>query len=147
MYDETQFERWNCKNANEYHAKYSQFVSMLYRRYQIKRDQCRRKFIACLLYRREQIKKSYHNECSSDKSESKSIHISINKHELKYGTNETNFEEPSVTDNSVINAPSYFKIFKCSKTFLNNFYATYERACMVNPMEKYDTAVLMYGQA
>ena len=40
--------------------------------------------------------------------------------EVKYTKNETKDEEPLVMDNSVINALSYFKIFKCSKNFLKN---------------------------
>ena len=45
--------------------------------------------------------------------DSKSIflYISINKIKVKYATNEKNHEEPSVTDNLVINMPSYFKLF------------------------------------
>ena len=40
--------------------------------------------------------------------------------------NETKDEEAPVTDNSVINAPKYFKLFKCGKCFLKNLEATYE---------------------
>ena len=46
--------------------------------------------------------------------------------------NETKDEELSVTDNSVINTPSYFKIFKCGKNFLNNLNAMYKQACIEN---------------
>ena len=45
----------------------------------------------------------------SDKSESKSVHISVNTSEVKGANNETNDEETLVTDNSVINVPSYLK--------------------------------------
>ena len=51
------------------------------------------------------------NTCSSDKSESKIVNKSINTSEVKDAMNETKYEEPSVTDNSVINAPRYFKLF------------------------------------
>ena len=36
----------------------------------------------------------------------------------------TKYEEPLVTDNSVINAPSYFKLLECGDNFLNNLDAT-----------------------
>ena len=38
----------------------------------------------------------------------KNVHISVNTREIKDAKNETKDEEPSVTDNSVINAPRYF---------------------------------------
>ena len=50
--------------------------------------------------------------CSMDNSESKRFHISVNTSEVKYSMNKTKDEEPSVTDNSVINAPIYFKLFE-----------------------------------
>ena len=53
-----------------------------------------------MLYRRELIK---------------SVHISVNKNEVKYAMDETKHEEPSVTDNSVMTAPNYFKLFDCGK--------------------------------
>ena len=46
--------------------------------------------------------------------------------EIKDANIETNNEEPLVTDNSVINAPSYFKMFKCGKNFLNKIDAMCE---------------------
>ena len=60
--------------------------------------------------------------------------------------NKTKDEEPSVIDNSVINAPSYFKLFGCGKNFLNNLDATYERACMTTSKEKCDREKLRYGR-
>ena len=65
------------------------------------------------------------NEYYLEKSESKSVHIRVNTSEVKDAMNETKDEEPSVTDNSVINVPIYFKIFECGKKFLNNLDATY----------------------
>ena len=44
--------------------------------------------------------------------------------------NETKDEELLVTDNSVINSPIYFKIFKCGKSLLKNIDTAYEQACM-----------------
>ena len=40
--------------------------------------------------------------------------------------NKTKDEEPLVTDNLVINAPIYFKLFECGKNFLKNIDTTYE---------------------
>ena len=60
------------------------------------------------------------NSRSSDKSESKSVHIIINLNEVTYAKNETKDEEPSVTDNSFINAPSHFKLFECGKNLLKS---------------------------
>ena len=54
---------------------------------------------------------------------------------------------PSVTDNSVINAPIYFKLFMCGKNILKNLDAMYEQACMATSLEKWDAAKLSYGKA
>ena len=62
--------------------------------------------------------------------ESKSVHISVNTSEVKYAMNETKDEEPSITDNPVINVPRYFKLFGCGKHFLNKIDAIYEQECM-----------------
>ena len=61
--------------------------------------------------------------------------------------NKTKYEEPLVTDNSIINEQRYFKLFECGKNFLKNIDATYERACMETLQEKWDMAVLRYGRA
>ena len=74
-----------------------------------------------------------------EKSESKSVHISVNTSEVKYAMNETKDEEPLVIDNFVINAPRYFKLFECGKNSLKNIDAMYERACMANFQGKWDT--------
>ena len=49
---------------------------------------------------------------------------------VKDAMNETNNEEPLVTDNSVINDPSYFKLLECGKNSFKQIYAIYERSCM-----------------
>ena len=67
--------------------------------------------------------------------------------EVKDAINETNNEEPSVTDNSVINMPRYFKLFYWGKNFLNNIDTMYEWVCTENPHEKLDMSVLRYGRA
>ena len=80
--------------------------------------------------------------CSTDESESKSVHemdISVNTSKVKYTK-----DEPLITDNSVIKAPGYFKLFEISKEFFNLLVVTYEQACMANAkdkhwMEIYDT--------
>ena len=47
-------------------------------------------------------------------------------------------------NNSVINAPIYFKLLDCGKIFLNKIDAMCERACMENQKEKYDTELINY---
>ena len=58
---------------------------------------------------------------------------------IKYAKNETKDEEPLVTDNSVINAPIYFKPFEYIKNYLNKIDVTCEQACMENSKDKYYT--------
>ena len=87
------------------------------------------------------------NACSLDESESKRVYISVNTSEVKYAMNETKDEEPSVTDNSVINAPSYLKIFECIKNFLKNLDATYEQACMETLQGRWGMVKLSYVRA
>ena len=48
------------------------------------------------------------NACYLYKSESKSVHISVNTSEVINSTNGKKDEEYLVTDNSVIDVPSYF---------------------------------------
>ena len=61
--------------------------------------------------------------------------------------NKTKDEEPSVTDNSVINESSYFKLSKCNKNFLKNLDATYEQAFIENLQGNWVTVKLRHGQA
>ena len=68
--------------------------------------------------------------CYLENIESKSAHIVVYTSKVKNANNETRDEEPLVTDNSVITAPSYFKVFECAKNFLNKIDATCEQACM-----------------
>ena len=60
--------------------------------------------------------------------------------------NETNYEEPSVGGNLVINAPRYLILVQCGRNFLNNLDATCEQLCMATFQGKWDTAVLSHGQ-
>ena len=64
---------------------------------------------------------------------------SVNKREVKDAKNETQDEEPLVTDNSAINAPNYFRLFKWGEKLLNKLDATCEWACMTNSKDKYYT--------
>ena len=70
-----------------------------------------------VLRKREKSKSVIVNACSSDESVSKIVHISVNTSKVKYSMNETKDEEPLVTDNSSINVPIYFKLFKCGNKF------------------------------
>ena len=53
----------------------------------------------------------------------------------KYAINETENDEPLVTDNPVIKEPIYFKLFECGKDILNRLDATCERAFMTTSRE------------
>ena len=64
--------------------------------------------------------------------------------EIKYTKNETKDEEPLVMDNSVINVPSYFKLFECGEKLLNKLDAICERVCMATLKEKYETEFIKY---
>ena len=55
------------------------------------------------------------NAYYSEKIKSKIVHISVNTSEVKYANNKTRNEESLDTDNSVINALIYLKIFECGK--------------------------------
>ena len=46
-----------------------------------------------------------------------------------------------VTDNTVINKPSYYNLFECGKKFLNKLDSTCERACMETSNNKYYTEI------
>ena len=75
------------------------------------------------------------NACSSEESESKSVNISVNTSKVTDEMNEKIDEEHLVIDNSVINVPISSKLFECSKNFLNNLDAIYERAYMATSQE------------
>ena len=77
------------------------------------------------------------NKSSTEERESERIHKSINKNEVKYAIGETEYEEPLITDNPVINESSYFNLSECGKNFLNNIDATYEWMCMATLKGKY----------
>ena len=64
--------------------------------------------------------------------------------EIKHAKSKTKDREPSVTDNSVINALINFKLFECSKNFLNKLDATCEQVCMSTQK---DTELPKYQQA
>ena len=62
------------------------------------------------------------DESSTEESESESVHKSINKE--KYAIDESDHEEPLVTDNPVVKDPRYFKLLKCGNNILNRLDAT-----------------------
>ena len=87
-----------------------------------------------------------------ENSESKSVQISVNSRKVKYAKNESvntsriknpkieiKDEQPSVTDNSVTNAPIHFKLFEYDRFFLNKLDAICEQPCMANLENKYYT--------
>ena len=76
---------------------------------------------------------------STEESESESVHKNVNKE--KYVKNEAEHEEPSVTQDPVVNEPSCFSIFECKINILNQLDAKYERACMAIPRDKYYTKI------
>ena len=77
----------------------------------------KRKLYICSTYNIKS-KRVIVNACYSDEIESKIVHISVNTSEVKDAMNKTKYEEPSVTDKSVINVLSYFKLFGCNIKFL-----------------------------
>ena len=46
----------------------------------------------------------------------KSVHKSLNTNKKNYAIDETEDEEPSVSDNPFIIEPRYFNLFECGKT-------------------------------
>ena len=71
--------------------------------------------------------------------ESESVHKIINTNKEKFSIDETEYEEPLLTDNPAINKPSYFNLFKCCKNTLNKHDSTCEWACMATSKYKYYT--------
>ena len=59
------------------------------------------------------------DEISMEGRESENVHKSINTNKEKDTIDETEHEEPLVTDNPVINDTRYFNLFKCGKNILN----------------------------
>ena len=77
------------------------------------------------------------NESYTEESESECVQINVNKE--KHAKNESEHEDPLVTDNPVFKEPSYFNIFECGKNLLNKLDATCKRACMATSRDKYYT--------
>ena len=61
----------------------------------------------------------------------------INKE--KIANNKTEHEEPTIMYDPFVKEMSYFNIFGCGKNILNKLDATYKRACMATPRDKYHT--------
>ena len=62
--------------------------------------------------------------------------------QIKDAKTEAAHEEPLVKDNTVVKEPNYFNIFECDKNLLNNYDATWKRACMANSRDKHYTELL-----
>ena len=77
------------------------------------------------------------DEISTEDRELGIVQKSINTNKEKYAIDETDHEEPSVTDNPVINEPRYFNLFWCGKNLLNRIDSTCERACMSTSRDRY----------
>ena len=65
-----------------------------------------------MLYVRKRIRKSYFQWKLYGESESINVHKSINTNKVKYEIDETENEEPPVTDNPVINETNYINLLK-----------------------------------
>ena len=63
--------------------------------------------------------------------------IKLSTQEGKYKIDETYNEEPSVTDNPVINKPIHFKPFECGQNILNNINAMCGQAFMAISKDMY----------
>ena len=74
-----------------------------------------------------------------EKSESECAHKNINKE--KDAKNEAEYEEPTVTYDTVIKELSYFNIFECGNNILNRLNATYKQSCMATPTDKFYTKI------
>ena len=109
---------------------------MFYRKERILRVPTVQNYIIGLFYGRGRIKKQYHDESSTEESESECVLKNINKG--KDANNESDHEEPMVTnDIIVVKDPIHFNIFVCRKNCLNSIDATCERACMSTQIDKY----------
>ena len=89
---------------------------MSFRQEKIKKGQHGLNLIAFLFYGQKRIKNCYRQCMFFGRDETKIVHISVNTSEVKYATNEKNYEENLVADNSVINAPIYFNHLNAVKT-------------------------------
>ena len=69
---------------------------------------------------------------------------SINTNKVKYYIDETDNEEPLVTDNPVINETIYFDLFEWVKNFLKNIDDICEQACMATLKDKFYTEMCNY---
>ena len=119
-------------------------MSVLHTRANQKVSTRKRANIISVLLTRANKKGLFVNACSLKKIEPKIVHISVNTIEVKDATKKTKYEEPSVTDNSVNNVLSYFKILECGKKLLIKLGATCERACMATLKKMYETELLRY---
>ena len=80
---------------------------------------------------KEESKCIIFDECPTEEYKSQCVHKNIIKQ--KDANNDAEYEESSVTHEVL----SYFNILKCGRNLLNRIYVTYERACIVIPIDKY----------
>ena len=62
-----------------------------------------------------------------------------NRKHRKDSNNESDHEEPKVTDDKVVKEPSYVNIFEFGKRLLIKIDAMCKRECMITPRDKYHT--------
>ena len=67
---------------------------------------------------------------------------SKNRKQRKYANNETEHEDPLVTENLVVKETSYFNLFECGKNILNRLDTTCKRLCMEGSRDKYYMEIL-----
>ena len=79
------------------------------------------------------------DESSTEENKSENVKKSINIHREKYAIDKTHDEEPSVTDNTVINELRFLKLFYGGKNLLNRLDTTCEQACMTNSRDRHCT--------
>ena len=72
-----------------------------------------------------------------EESKSESVKKRININKEKDYIDETDYEEPLVTDYPVINEPKYFNLLECGKNFLNRLDDICEQACMATSRNRY----------
>ena len=88
-----------------------------------------------ILQTRENKKVLLSKKSSTEDRKPEIVHKSIN--EEKYSIDETEHEEPLVTDNPVVKELSYFNLFECGENILNRLDTTCERECMETSRDKY----------
>ena len=71
-----------------------------------------------------------------EESGSEIVHQSINTNKEKYAIDETEHENPLVTDNPVINDLSYLNLFECGKNIFYMLDAMCRRVCVATSRDR-----------